>query len=106
MLDKIRSAALEGYVKNKFGEYIQGGDFSAELNTSECFLKIAATLAGEESRTIFNIEKFELQTLENGKDKNLVVREISCNRPWLKKLAENYLLDKPVSLPSFIAGAL
>lgn len=106
MLDKIRSAALSGYVKNKFGGYLENGDFSAELNTSEGWLKISATLAGETSPTTFDILKFDLQTAENGKDKMLLVRAVASNRLWLQKLAEDKLVNKPVLLPSFVSGAL
>ena len=104
MLDKIRSAALEGYIRNKFGGYLQGGDFSADLNTEEKFLKLAATLAGEDSRTEFNIDEFEIRDAGDGKF--LVVRRVSGNRQWLVKLAEDKLVGKPVKLPSFVAGAL
>ncbi len=104
MLDKIRSAALEGYIKNKYGAFFANGDFSATLNTTERFLKLRATLAGEETQTTFDIESFEIIASENGKE--LIVRKVSSNRQWLQQLAENFLLDKPVKLPSFVAGAL
>ncbi|MBE6413059.1 MAG: hypothetical protein E7035_00725 [Verrucomicrobiaceae bacterium] len=104
MLDKIRSAALEGYVKNKFSSYFENKDFSADLNTTDCYLNISCTLAGEDSQTIINIEKFELVKTDDGKD--LIVRKITSNKLWIQRLAEDYLLNKPVSLPSFIAGAL
>ncbi len=104
MLDKIRSAALEGYIKNKYGSYFENRDFSATLNTSECYLNIKATLAGEDSQTIINIEKFDIEKTEDGK--NLIVRKVSANKVWLQKLAEDFLLNKPIKLPSFVAGAL
>ncbi len=104
MLDKIRSAALEGYIKNKYGSFFANGDFSATLNTTERFLKLRATLAGEDAQTTFDIESFEIVASENGKE--LIVRKVSSNRLWLQQLAEKFLLDKPVKLPSFVAGAL
>ncbi len=104
MLDKIRSAALEGYVKNKYGAYFANGDFSASLNTKECFLKLRATLLGEDSQTTFDIEKFEIVAAEDGK--KLIVHKVSSNRQWAQKLAEDFLLEKPITLPSFVAGAL
>ncbi len=104
MLDKIRSAALEGYVRNKYGAYLQSNDFTADLNTRDCYLKIGATLAGEDSRIEFSIDKFEIRDVESGKV--LIARAISCNKPWLLKLAEDKLLNKAVKLPSFVAGAL
>lgn len=104
MLDRIKSVALEGYIRNKFGDYLQDGDFSADLNTDEKFLKLAATLAGEDFRTEFNIDKFEIR--ESGDAKFLVVRRVSGNRQWLVKLANDYLVGYPVELPSFIAAAL
>ena len=58
MLDKIRSAALEGYIKNKYSSYFENRDFSATLNTTEKYLKIKATLAGEDSQTVLDIENF------------------------------------------------
>lgn len=105
MLDKIRSAALAGYVKNKFGEYLENGDFTADLNTAEGTLKISATLAGETSPTTFDILKFDIEDAEGG-GKLLLVREVDSNRLWLRKLAQDKLVGKPVALPSFVAGAL
>ena len=105
MLDKIKSAALEGYIKNKFGAYISNGDFKAELDTSAKSLKITATLAGEQSQTVVNVEQFEIVSLE-GKEKALVVRKISSNKAWLQKLGEDIVVGKELKLPSFVASAL
>ena len=104
MLDKIRSAALEGYIKNKYGAYFENRDFSATLNTSDCYLKIKATLAGEDSLTILDIENFEIVSNDDGK--SLIVHKVFSNKAWIQKLAEDFLLEKPLKLPSFIAGAL
>ena len=108
MLDMIRSAALEGYIKNKYGAYLENNDFSAKLNTQERYLKICATLAGETSQTHFDIDEFEIVPTDGGsdKDKSLIVRKITCDKPWLQKLATDFLLNKPLKLPSFVASAL
>lgn len=105
MLDKIKSAALEGYVKNKYGSYFSNGDFKAELDTTEKTLKITATLAGEDVKTVINIQKFEIVDL-GGKDKALVVKEFSSSKAWVQKLGEDMLVGKELKLPSFVASAL
>ncbi|MBO5254808.1 MAG: hypothetical protein J6B07_03180 [Opitutales bacterium] len=104
MLDKIRSAALEGYIKNKYSSYFENRDFSATLNTTEKYLKIKATLAGEDSQTVLDIENFEIIDIEEGKA--LIVKKVSSNRVWIQKIAEDFLLGKPIKLPSFVASAL
>ena len=104
MLDKIRSAALEGYIKNKYSSYFENRDFSATLNTTEHYLKIKATLAGEDFQTIIDIENFEIIDIEEGKA--LIVKKVSSNRIWIQKIAEDFLLEKPIKLPSFVASAL
>lgn len=104
MLDKIRSAALEGYIKNKYSSYFENRDFSATLNTTEKYLKIKATLAGEDSQTVIDIENFEIIDIEEGKA--LIVKKVSSNRVWIQKIAEDFLLEKPIKLPSFVASAL
>ncbi len=107
MLDMIRSAALEGYIKHKYGAYLENNDFSAKLNTQERYLKICATLAGETSQTHFDIDEFEIVPADDGgKEKFLIVRKITCDKPWLQKLATDFLLDTPIQLPSFVASAL
>ena len=31
MLDKFKSVALEGYIRNKFPQYLEGGDIGVEI---------------------------------------------------------------------------
>ena len=105
MLDRIKSAALSGYIKKKYYSYFANEDFSAQLNSQEGSLKFAFTLAGEDSQTIVAIEKFEIVPFEEG-SKALVAKKISSNRLWIQKIAEDFLLEKPMKLPSIVAGAL
>ena len=47
MLDKFKSVALEGYIRNKFPQYLEGGDIGVELDTDAAKCSFRATLAGE-----------------------------------------------------------
>lgn len=44
-MNKFKSMAIEGYVKNKYPQYFRDGAFSVELNTEAGACRISATLA-------------------------------------------------------------
>ena len=52
MFDKFKSVALEGYIKNKFPQYLENGEISVDLKTAEAKCSVKVRLAGEEKRLI------------------------------------------------------
>lgn len=103
-LDKFKSMALEGYLKKRFSKYLQDDAVSVCLDSenSSCIFK--ATLAGESAPLTINVKKFEI--LSKGADKFLVVTDLECDKPWLNSILEDYLKNREIKLPSFMASAL
>jgi len=114
MLDKIKSMALEGFLKKRFGKYFENGDVKVSLNSEARSCSFSATLAGEPSRITVTISKFEIIGATDTPDeyaapspeKFLCVRELECDRKWLECALKDYLVGAKIKLPSFIAGAL
>ncbi len=122
MFDKIKSMALETYLKKHFCAYLEKGDIKVTLNSAAHTCDFSATLAGESEKINLSILKFEILKYQDGSyksandcpdeydappsDKFLCVRELDCNRPWLKLLLETHLVGKFIKIPSFIADAI
>ncbi len=104
MLDKFKSIALEGYIKNKFPQYLENGDISVDLKVGEARCAIKATLAGETQPVCINIAHFDVVDGENGKC--LRITEVSSDRKWLDSVLNDILKNRDIKLPSFAADAL
>ena len=103
IFDKFKSAALEGFLKNKFSSYFENGDVSVDLNTSKATCVFRAMLAGESERTCIEVLKFEVV---GDTEKKLVIREVKCDKKWLDRALNDHLKDREIALPSFMANAL
>jgi len=104
MFDKFKSMALEGFIKNKFPQYIQDGNLSVNLNTSAATCVFKAVLAGESESTTVNVGKFEV--VAAGDEKFLRITDVSSDRKWLDALLKDRLKGHDIKLPSFMADAL
>jgi len=104
MLDKFKSLALEGYIKNKFPEYLENGEISVDLKTSEARCAFTARLAGEASPVSIEVKHYDVA--EKNGEKFLRVTEVSSDRKWLENLLRQFLQNRDIKLPSFMADAL
>ncbi len=103
-MDKFKAMLLEGYLKNKFGKYIDGGALSVELDIESGKCALNVKLVGEESPVEVRIGSFSV-VLEGG-EKRLRIDEISASRRWLDMALNDALKGKPLKLPSLVASAL
>ena len=104
MLDRFKSIALEGYIKNKFPQYLENGDISVDLKVGEARCAVKATLAGETQPVCINIAHFDVVDGENGKC--LRITDVSSDRKWLDSVLNDILKNRDINLPSFAADAL
>ena len=74
MMNKFKSMAIEGYVKNKYPQYFQNGAFSVDLNAENASCRVTATLAGESAPITVNIGKYAIST--KGDKKILEITDI------------------------------
>ena len=59
-MNKFKSMAIEGYVKNKYPQYFRDGAFSVELNTEAGACRVSATLAGEDAPVAVDIKRYRV----------------------------------------------
>ena len=104
MLDKFKSLALEGYIKNKVPQYLENGDISVDLKVGDATCSIRATLAGETQPVSVDIAHFDVVDGENCKC--LRITEVSSDRKWLNSVLNDILKNRGIKLPSFAADAL
>lgn len=104
MLDKFKSVAIEGYIRNKFPQYLEGGDIGVELDTDAAKCSFRATLAGESQPISIEVGRFEV--VEKDGQKCLKITEISSDRKWLNAVLNDNLKDREIKIPSFMADAL
>ncbi len=105
MFDKFKSIALEGYIKNKFPQYIQDGDISVDLNTADATCTFKATLAGESEPVTVSIGHFDVVDSREG-GKCLRITEVSSDRKWIDAVLNDVLKNRDLKIPSFMADAL
>ncbi len=103
-MDKFKSLALEGYIKNKFPQYFENGEISIDLNTSAAKCSFKARLAGESEPISIDILHFDVVEVE-GK-KCLRITEVSSSRKWVDALLQDHLKNRDIPLPSLLASAL
>lgn len=103
-MDKFKSMAIEGYIKNKFPQYFQDGAFSVDLNTGEASCRISATLAGEAAPLSIDVKKYEI--IDRGSLYFIKVLEVSSDRAWLSAMLNDHLRGKLIPIPSMAAAAL
>ena len=103
-MDKFKSMAIEGYIKNKFPQYFQDGAFSVDLNTGEASCRISATLAGETAPLSIDVKKYEI--IDRGSLHFIKALEVSSDRAWLSAMLNDHLRDKLIPIPSMAAAAL
>ncbi len=103
-LDKFKSMALEGYLKKHFSKYLQDEAVSVSLDTENSSCVFKATLAGENAPITVNVKKFEI--VGKDADKFLVITDVESDRIWLNNLLGDYLKNREIKLPSFMASAL
>ena len=103
-LDKFKSMALEGYLKKHFSKYLQDGAVSVCLDSENSSCVFKATLAGESAPLTINVKNFKIA--DKGADKFLVVTDVECDKLWLNNLLCDYVKNREIKLPSFMASAL
>ena len=104
MLNKFKSMAIEGYVKNKFPNYFENGEFSVVLNTGAQTCSIKTRLAGEDTMMQIEIIKYEVSKVD-GQD-YICIKEVSADRTWLNAMLNDHLTGKQIPIPSIAATAL
>ncbi len=104
MLNKFKSMAIEGYVKNKFPNYFENGEFSVVLNTGTRTCSIKTRLAGEETPMQIEVANYEVLKVD-GQD-YICIKEISADRAWMNAMLADYLVGKQIPIPSIAATAL
>ena len=104
MMNKFKSMAIEGYIKNKYPQYFQDGAFSVDLNVENASCRVTATLAGESQPIEINVKKFEI--ISEAQEKFLKITDIESDRVWLKSMLEDHLLNKNIKIPSLVASVL
>ena len=103
-LDKFKSMALEGYLKKHFSKYLQDGAVSVCLDSENSSCVFKATLAGESAPLTINVKNFKIA--DKGADKFLVVTDVECDKLWLNNLLCDYVKNREIKLPSFMASVL
>jgi len=103
-LDNFKATAMEGYIKNKFGAYLQDGQISVELDTSNHNCSVKATLVGESQPISIDIKKYEVRSTDAGKF--LVITDVCSDRKWVDTALNNYLKNRVLKVPSFVASAI
>ena len=103
-MNKFKSMAIEGYVKNKYPQYFQNGAFSVDLNAENASCRVTATLEGESAQITVNIGKYAIST--KGDKKILEITDISCDRQWIDALLRDRLLGAKIPVPSIVASVL
>mgnify|MGYP000030094201 FL=1 len=104
MMNKFKSMAIEGYVKNKYPQYFQDGAFSVELNAEAGACRVSATLAGEDAPIAVDVKKYRV--VSEGSEKFLEVAEIESDRPWLSAMLRDHLAGRRIPVPSIVAAML
>jgi hypothetical protein len=104
MFDKFKSVAIEGYIKNKFPQYLENGEISVDLKTAEAKCSIKVRLAGEEKA--FSIDVNHYDVIEKDGEKYLCITDLKSERKWVDCALNDFLKNKEFKLPSFAASAL
>lgn len=104
MLDRFKSVALEGYIKNKFPQYLENGEINVDLKTSEAKCSIKVRLAGEEKSFSININHYDI--VEKNDEKFLRITDINSERKWVDCALNDLVKNREIKLPSFAASAL
>ena len=86
-MNKFKSMAIEGYVKNKYPQYFRDGAFSVELNTEAGACRVSATLAGEDAPVAVDIKKYRV--VSEGSEK-----------------LRDHLAGRRIPVPSIVAAML
>lgn len=103
-MNKFKSMAIEGYVKNKYPQYFTDGAFKVDLNVENGSCAVTATLAGESEPVTINIKKYEIAVV--GAVKFLKITDVDSDRIWLKAMLTDHLLNKKIPVPSLVASVL
>ena len=104
MFDRFKSVAIEGYIKNKFPQYLENGEISVDLKTSQAKCSIKARLAGEENPISIDVNHYDV--IEKDGEKYLRITDIKSERKWVDLMLNDLVKNKEIKLPSFAASAL
>ena len=104
MFDRFKSVAIEGYIKNKFPQYLENGEISVDLKTSQAKCSIKARLAGEENPISIDVNHYDV--IEKDGEKYLCITDIKSERKWVDLMLNDLVKNKEIKLPSFAASAL
>ena len=100
--DSMTSRAAQHYVNSKIGRY--GEVKKLRINSRQKKVEIACLLHGESTPIDVTIESYRMETEEN--KKFFSATAISCSRPWLQNLLNDFAQDRRIALPSWADGVL
>lgn len=100
--DTMTSRAAQHYVNSKIGRY--GEVKKLKINSREKKVEISCLLHGENSPIDVTIESYRMEA--EGTKKFFKATDISCSRPWLQNLLNDFAQDRRVALPSWADGVL
>lgn len=103
-MNRFKSMAIEGYVKNRYPQYFRDGAFSVDLNVEAGSCRVSATLAGEDAPVSVEVKKYRI--VSEGGGKLLEIAEVDSDRPWLSEMLRDHLAGRRIPLPSLVASML
>jgi hypothetical protein len=100
--DTLASTAVKSLLASRMQRYGKLTDL--RICSHEKTINSEFELLGEESPVSIKIERYRIIRKPGGY--KLIVEQVSTPRPWLQNLMQDFLVDKPLSVPSSILFAL
>ncbi len=100
--DTMTAKAVQVYVNGRVARY---GQLSAlKIDSREKTMEITGLLHGDPLPVVVRVTRYVVETA--GEKTFISVKDISCSRPWLQNLLEDFVRDRRTELPAWAANAL
>jgi hypothetical protein len=100
--DAMASNAAKAYINGRISRYGELQDLRIESGNKR--MQATCLLHGESSPITVHVDRYEIT--ESGGQRFIRVRACRCARPWLQNALEDFVVDRPIELPSWAASAL
>ena len=100
--DSMTAKAVQVYVNGQVARY---GQLSAlKIDSRLKTMEITGLLHGDSAPVVVRVGRYVVESVG---DKTFIsVKEISCSRPWLQNLLEDFIRERRTELPAWAASAL
>jgi len=100
--DAMTSKAAQAYVNSRIARY--GRVERLKIDSAGRQIEVVCALEGEAEPITVRVNRYTVH--EEGGRRFLEVQAVSCSRPWLQRLLEDYGKNRRVELPGWAAAAL